>query len=282
GYAGSRPVRVGNGARNQIQLDVYGEVVDALYEYVQRGGKLDGDTRRMVRAFGEFVCRNWDQPDHGIWEIRSECRNHTHSRAMCWVALDRLLRLHESGHLKIPVKKFRENRDAIAETIESGGWNEKLGSYVSTIGGDELDAVLLRLGRCGYADPASERMRSTCHVIYQRLGVDGLLYRYLDTADGLPPGEGAFGICSFWGVIARALAGDLDGAVSAFENLLGYANDLGLYAEEIDPVSGDALGNFPQAFTHVGLVDAALTIQQVREGRMEREKKGHAPAKETV
>ncbi len=276
GYAGSRPVRVGNSAKDQLQLDVYGEVVDALYEYVQRGGTFDRSTAKMVTGFGDVACAKWCEADNGIWEIRSDLRHHTHSRVMCWVALDRLIRMHEEGHVDIPLEKFRRNRDAIVQEVEERGWNAELGSYVSALDGSDLDAVLLRLGRFGYADPCSERMRGTCRVIHEKLGTGPLLYRYRGQEDGLPPGEGAFGICSFWGVTAQALEGDVDGAGERLDRLLAYGNDLGLFSEEVDPESGMALGNFPQAFTHVGLIDAVLSIQQAREGREKRRKEGRA------
>ena len=276
GYADSRPVRVGNSAKDQLQLDVYGEVVDALYEYVQRGGILDRGTVRMVVGFGEVACRKWCEADNGIWEIRSDVQHHTHSRVMCWVALDRLIRLHEEGHVRVPIEKFRRNRDAIVQEVEARGWNPDLGSYVSTLDGRDLDAVLLRLGRFGYLDPRSARMRSTCRVIHEKLGTGPLLYRYLGQEDGLPPGEGAFGICSFWGVTAQALEGNEEAAAERLDRLLAYGNDLGLFSEEVDPATGMALGNFPQAFTHVGLIDAVLSIQQAREGREERRKGGRA------
>ncbi|HJR15468.1 MAG TPA: glycoside hydrolase family 15 protein, partial [Gemmatimonadales bacterium] len=262
GFAGSRPVRIGNAAGGQLQLDVYGEVLDAVYQFVQRGGHLDGATRRMLVAFGETVCRRWREPDESIWEIRAGQRQHTYSKAMCWVALDRLLRLHAAGRVHVPVERFARERAAIRDQIESRGYHEGIGSYVSVLGGDAVDASLLQLGRYGYADPGSVRMRGTLSAVQARLGRGHLLYRYL-TDDGLPPGEGAFGICGFWGVTAQALAGDRDRAEKAFEHLLGYANDVGLFAEEIDPESGAALGNYPQAFTHVGLIDAALTLAGV-------------------
>ena len=259
GFAGSRPVRVGNAAEGQLQLDVYGEVVDAVYQFVRRGGHLNRTTARMLIGFGETVCRRWREPDEGIWEVRSGRRQHTYSKAMCWVALDRLLRLHAAGRLRVPTERFAREQAAIRDQIERRGFDQGLGSYVSVLDGTAVDASLLHLGRCGYADPASPRMRGTLAAVRARLGRNGLLHRYL-TDDGLPPGEGAFGICSFWAVTAQALAGDRDGAGKTFELLLGYANDVGLFAEEIDPESGAALGNFPQAFTHVGLIDAALTL----------------------
>jgi GH15 family glucan-1,4-alpha-glucosidase len=259
GFAGSRPVRVGNAAEDQLQLDVYGEVLDAVYQFVQRGGRLDRATRRMLVAFGETVCRRWHEPDEGIWEIRAGRRQHTYSKAMCWVALDRLLRLHHAQYLRVPAEKFAREQAAIRECIESHGRDLASGSYVSVLGGTAVDASLLQLGRYGYVDPASPQMRDTLATVRARLSRNGLLYRYL-TDDGLPPGEGAFGICSFWGVTAEALAGDKDRAGEVFEALLSYANDVGLFAEEIDPDKGTLLGNFPQAFTHVGLIDAALTL----------------------
>ncbi len=259
GFAGSRPVRVGNAAEDQFQLDIYGEVLDAVYQFVQRGGFLDRATRRMLVAFGDTVCRRWREPDEGIWEIRAERRQHTYSKAMCWVALDRLLRLHAAGWIRVPVEKFTRERDTIRDQIDRDGFNEAIGSYVSVLGGKAVDASLLQLARYGYADPASARMRSSLRTIQARLGRNGLLYRYL-TDDGLPPGEGAFGICSFWVVTAQALAGNPEGAKEIFEQLLRYGNDVGLFAEEIDPENGVALGNFPQAFTHVGLIDAALRL----------------------
>ena len=259
GFAGSSPVRIGNAAGDQIQLDVYGEVLDAVYQFVGRGGRLDRVTRRMLVGFGETVCRRWCEPDEGIWEIRASRRHHTYSRAMCWVALDRLLRLHEAGLVRVPVERFARARAEIQREVERDGFNEEVGSYVSVSGGNEVDASLLQLGRYGYVDPASPRMRGTLRAIQGRLGANGLLYRYV-ADDGLPPGEGAFGICSFWAVTAQALAGDREGAAARFERVLSYANDLGLFAEEIDPANGAALGNFPQAFTHVGLIDAALTL----------------------
>jgi GH15 family glucan-1,4-alpha-glucosidase len=269
GFGGARPVRVGNAAEGQLQLDVYGEVLDAVYQFVQRGGRLDRATARMLIGFGDTVCRRWREPDEGIWEVRAARRQHTYSKAMCWVALDRLLRLHAAGLLRAPATRLARERAAIGEEIERRGFDAGLQSYVSVLGGDTLDASLLQLGRYGYADPASPRMRGTLAAVHARLGRNGLLYRYLED-DGLAPGEGAFGICSFWAVTAQAFGGDRRGAGEVFEHLLDYANDVGLFAEEIDPASGAALGNFPQAFTHVGLIDAALTLAPgaARGGRM--------------
>ena len=265
GYRGSRPVRVGNDAQHQLQLDVYGEVIDAAYQFVRRGGRLDRSAARMLAVFGDTVCRRWREPDEGIWEVRGGRRHHTYSKAMCWVALDRLQRLHASGHVRIPVQHFRAERQALRAEIERRGWNPRLESYVSTFDGDSVDASLLLLIRYGYLAADSPRAAGTCRRVHEQLGHNGLLYRYRAT-DGLPPGEGAFGICSFWAVDCRALLGDAAGAATTFERVLGHANDLGLYAEEIDPVNGGALGNFPQAFTHVGLIDAALVLERVTAG----------------
>ena len=265
GFAGSRPVRIGNQASGQLQLDVYGEVLDAVHEFTRRGGRLDRLTARMLINFGKTVCRRWREPDEGIWEIRSGRQHHTFSKAMCWVALDRLLKLHHAGHLRVPVNRFMSEQQEIGEAIEQHGFNESIGSYVSVFDGSDVDASLLQLARHGYADPRSPRMRSTQEVIRTRLGRNGLLYRYVAENDGLPPGEGAFGICSFWAVSARAMSGDIDGATALFEQILRYSNDVGLFAEEIDPESGAALGNFPQAFTHVGLIDAALQLDSARQ-----------------
>ena len=262
GHRGSRPVRVGNGAAGQLQLDVYGEVVDAVALLVRSGGTLDRETQGVLRALGEHVCRSWRQPDEGIWEPRSGRAHHTHSRVLCWTALDRLLELHAKGHLPgVPVELFERNRAEIRREVEERAWNAGLGSYASRLDGAELDAALLLLAWYGFEDARSERMRATCRRIRERLGArDGLLYRY---RDGESPGEGAFGICSFWGAEVLALgAGTAEEAREAFERLCGLSNDVGLFGEEIDPATGEALGNFPQAFTHVGLVNAALSLEQ--------------------
>ncbi len=260
GFDGARPVRVGNAAYTQLQLDVYGEVIDAVYEFQSRGGELDAASRAMLRAWGSMVTRHWMEPDEGIWEARAGRRHHTHSKVMCWLALTRLLQLADAGELKIDRDHYRTVQRAIREAVDARGYNTDLQSYVSELDGAEVDASLLLLARFGYEDAASERMAGTYRLIEQRLGRNGLLYRYC-YPDGLPPGDGAFGICSFWQVDYLARAGRLDDAQRLFEQLLGFANDLGLYGEEIDPDDGEALGNFPQAFTHVGLIDAALTIE---------------------
>jgi GH15 family glucan-1,4-alpha-glucosidase len=178
------------------------------------------------------------------------------------VALDRLIELHETHRLPSDdVARLRRERDDIRELIERRGYNERLGSYTRLLDGDDLDASLLTLPLYGYIDAAHPRMASTCTTIREHLGRDGLIYRYAaGTSDGLPAGEGGFGICSFWAVECLARGGDVAGAAAAFERLLGYANDVGLFAEEIDPGTGAALGNFPQAFTHVGVINAALTL----------------------
>jgi GH15 family glucan-1,4-alpha-glucosidase len=260
GYRGSRPVRLGNGAADQFQLDVYGEVVDAVAQFVRSGGALDDETQRVLCDFGEYVCQNWQRPDEGIWEPRSGTGHNTHSRVLCWTALDRLLTLHAKGFIRrAPVELFERNRAAIRREVEERAWNQELGSYTSRLGGSELDAALLLMAWYGFEDAGSERMRSTCQRIRERLGArDGLLYRY---RNGDSPGEGAFGICSFWGAEVLALgAGSADEAREAFERLCGFANDVGLFGEEIDPDTGEVLGNFPQAFTHVGLINAALSL----------------------
>jgi GH15 family glucan-1,4-alpha-glucosidase len=261
GYANSRPVRIGNDAHGQLQLDVYGEVIDAVTRVATRGGHFDRDTARMLSGLGETVCRRWREPDEGIWEGRAGRFHHTHSKVLCWVALDRLIRLHDTGRLRIDSNRFRSERDAIRTAIETRGYNSSLDSYTRLFDGDDLDASLLTLPLYGYHEGTHPRMRATCQRIHECLARDALVYRY-QTDDGLPPGEGAFGICSFWAVECRAKGGDVDGATAAFEGLLACANDVGLFGEEIDPETGAALGNFPQAFTHVGLINAALTLAE--------------------
>ena len=264
GYAGSRPVRVGNGAVAQLQLDIFGEVAQAAYDYVERGGTLDATEGRLLRQLGETVCALWREPDEGIWEKRSGRRHHTYSKAMCWVALDKLLLMHERGAITLPTaaaSAFRRDRDALRHAVETEGYNQRLGTYVDVLGGDEIDASLLLLGLRGWDDPASSpRLAATLEAVRGRLERHGLLYRYPPGADGIPGGEAAFGICSFWLAEILAAAGRVEEAQAQFERVLGYANDLGLFAEEIDPRTGAALGNFPQAFTHVGLISAALAI----------------------
>jgi GH15 family glucan-1,4-alpha-glucosidase len=276
GYARSVPVRVGNAAIDQLQLDTYGEVIDAAWRYCERGGRLDRTTARTLAGLGDTVIRRWHEPDEGIWEPRRGRQHHTHSKAMCWVALDRLVRLCERRHVQAEPARFARPRDEIREVIEAHGYSARLGSYVSIFDGETLDASLLLLSLMGYADPQSPRMRGTLARVRERLGADagwgGLLYRYLDEDDGLPGSEGAFGICGFWGVEARALQGDVGAARSDFERLLSFGNDVGLFAEEIDPQDGAALGNFPQAFTHVGLINAAITL-----ARLQGEGPAHTP-----
>ncbi|HWG48149.1 MAG TPA: glycoside hydrolase family 15 protein [Candidatus Acidoferrales bacterium] len=265
GYYDSRPVRVGNDARHQLQLDVYGEVIEASAQYAERHGKFDRTTQKVLIGLGKYVAHNWDQPDEGIWEPRSGRENNTYSRLLCWTALDRLLALDEKGFIKgVPRAEFKRERERIREQLETRGWNAKIQSYVSTLDGDSLDAALLRIPWYGFEEADCERMKSTYRKIREDLGAgDGLLYRYRRE-----PPEGAFGICGFWCVEHLALGGgSLEEAHNLFGRLLRYANDLGLFSEEIDPATGAALGNFPQAFTHVGLISAALTLEEQERGK---------------
>ena len=260
GYQGSRPVRIGNGAYRQVQLDVYGGLLFAVMDYVAKGGSLQNDETRLILGFGETVCRQWRNPDHGIWEVRGQKRHYTFSKVMCWSALNSLVKLNDRGLVRLDVEKVRRERDEIARTIETRGFNDALGSYVSELDGDQLDASLLLMGCLGYKHPADVRMRGTFDRIQERLGRNGLLYRYDPATDDLASPEGAFGICSFWAIDNLARRGDIRAAEQAFSHILSFANDVGLFAEEIDPETGEALGNFPQAFTHVGLINGAMAL----------------------
>jgi GH15 family glucan-1,4-alpha-glucosidase len=258
GHGGARPVRVGNEAMNQTQLDVYGEVIEAAAFFVRSGGEIDRSTSRVLSDFGKEVVRSWNEPDAGIWEVRGEEKNFTHSRALCWSALQRLTELGEKGHIR-KNPKFAEERDRIRTQIESRGYNQSMGSYTQAYGGDNVDVSLLLLPWYGYRPADSPRMLGTWRRIQRDLGMgDGLFKRY---EGHFTEGEGSFGICNFWATEYVALGGGtLEEAMTRFTELLGYANDVGLFGEEIEAESGDALGNFPQAYTHVGLINAALSI----------------------
>lgn len=265
GYLDSRPVRIGNGARDQLQLDIYGEVIESTAQYAQNLPHLDSITQKVLIGLGNYVAEHWDLPDEGIWEPRFGRSHHTHSKLMCWTALDRLLALSDKGLLQqVPKESFRRERDRIREQIESRAWNESLQTYVSVLDGEDVDAALLRIPWYGFERADSPRMNSTYRTVQEQLGAgDGLLYRYRRT-----PPEGAFGICGFWAVEQLALCGEtLENAHKTMQQLIKYENDLGLFAEEIDPQTGHALGNFPQAFTHIGLISAALTIAEQERGK---------------
>jgi len=263
GHAGSRPVRIGNAAADQFQIDVYGEVIDAVAQRCRRGMRPDPETTTMLRQFAEFVCENWRRPDHGIWESRGGPRHYVYSSVMCWVALERLLELAARGDIALTpaIRELVErNRDELSAAVRTRGWSEQHQSYVEVLDGDTVDASLLLLSWYGFERADSPRMRGTLEHVDRVLGAgNGLLRRNL-AAD-----EGAFGICSFWGVeqLARG-GGSLPEAEARFSALLRHGNDVGLFAEETDPATGAAVGNFPQAFTHVGLVNAAIAIERRR------------------
>ncbi|HYI14571.1 MAG TPA: glycoside hydrolase family 15 protein [Thermomicrobiales bacterium] len=266
GYAGSRPVRTGNDARGQYQLDIYGEVADVALQYAQHGGHFDADAVKLLRGIADTTSTQWRNPDAGIWETRDQPEHHTHSKVLCWVALDRLITLRDHFGLDIAADRLIAERGTLRAEIEARGYNERLGSYTTSFNDDTVDASLLSLPLYGYLDATHLRMRSTFDRIQQELsaGPNGeLIYRNLPP--GGVPDEGSFGICAFWAVECLALAGDIDAATTRFEHLRAYANDVGLFAEEIDPATGAALGNFPQAFTHIGLINAAIAIHDAHE-----------------
>jgi GH15 family glucan-1,4-alpha-glucosidase len=262
GYRGSRPVRIGNAAFDQVQLDCYGEVIDAASQVALARGAVDRDTQHLLRDFGEYVFRNWRKPDHGIWEPRGVPEHRTHSRLLCWVALDRLRELSAKG-LVDGVDQARLGREcaAIRADIERHAFDPAIDSYTGAYGNRDLDASVLLMSWYRYHLGDAPRMKSTYARILERLGAGpGLLYRY---DQSIANREGAFWICSFWAVehLARG-GGTLADANAMMRAACSYANDLGLMAEEIDPTTGEALGNFPQAYTHVGLISAALTLEQ--------------------
>lgn len=260
GYRQSRPVRAGNAAMRQHQLDVYGEVIDAVAQLAAVRA-LDRETQHTLLGLGRYVCTHWWQPDAGIWESRRRPVLRTHSLAMAWTALTRLLELHRIGALRgLPVAQYERHRQRIRDVIETRGWNARLNSYVSELDGDAPDASLLLLAWHGLTPPGGPRMRQTFDAIRASLQAGpGLFFRNTEQA------EGAFGVCSGWAVeyLARG-GGRLEEAERMFRDFLDYANALGLFAEEVDPATGEALGNFPLAFTHVGVINAALAIADRR------------------
>jgi len=259
GYAGSQPVRHSNAASKQLQLDVYGEVVQAVANFFCDKKEIDRETQKMLRQYGEYVCSHWSEPDNGIWESRRTRQHYTHSRLLCWMALDRLGDLHKRGQLKkMPFEKIIRTRDRIRSEIERHGWNPTLQTYTQVLDGDTVDASLLLLGIYGFEDATSERMRKTHERLRRELSTKtGLMYRDNNRET---MGEGAFGICSFWEANFLAHT-NLEEAHRIFEIALSHANDVGLFGEEIDPETGDALGNFPQALTHLALINAALSLR---------------------
>jgi GH15 family glucan-1,4-alpha-glucosidase len=266
GYRGSSPVRVGNGAADQVQLDVYGAVFESIWLYVQEVGHLDGETGRDVAKIADYVTKHWHDCDSGIWEVRAEETHFIQSKALCWVALDRACALAERGVIPDRSERWRAAADEIRGFVDDRGWDEELGSYVRAPDMHELDASLLTLSILAYDDPAGERLRGTAAAIERELRTGPYVYRYRGK-DGVGGDEGAFLTCSFWLADTFARQGRLDEARSLMDELVGLANDVGLYSEEIDPASGDFLGNFPQGLTHLALVNAAISIADAEERR---------------
>jgi GH15 family glucan-1,4-alpha-glucosidase len=263
GYEGSAPVRIGNAASEQLQIDVFGEVIDALYQARVHGLEFQKNPWDLQVVLLEHLERVWREPDEGIWEIRGERRHFVHSKVMAWVAFDRSVRSVEEQNHPGPVDRWRALRDEIHADVLENGFDKELGSFVQSYGSKDLDASLLLVPLVGFLPASDPRVRGTIEAIERSLVVDGFVLRYRTTqtgVDGLPPGEGVFLPCSFWLVDCLELIGRHDDAHMLFERLLGLANDVGLLAEEYDPKAKRQLGNFPQAFTHLALVNTAFNV----------------------
>ena len=297
GYQRSQPVRIGNGAAMQRQMDVYGEVLDAAYSYLQQSGFRHGhrigeptrDLRQLAELVADYVAQHWRDLDQGIWEVRGEPRAFVYSRAMCWVALDRACRMADRhGHTQ-HARRWDKQCAAIRAEVEQHGYDADLQSYTQSYGAAVLDSANLRLPLVHFQQARQPQMRDTILTTANRLAGDGgLLYRYRavekahqsdqqapqqpqrdqTSIDGLPGGEGAFLACTWWLVGGLCRMGEIQEAQRHFEHLLTYASPLGLYSEEVDPATGALLGNYPQAFTHIGLINSAVTLQRAQEGRL--------------
>jgi GH15 family glucan-1,4-alpha-glucosidase len=269
GYEHSRPVRIGNAAYEQLQLDIYGEMMDSIYLANKYGDPISHAGWQEVRRILEWLGKNWQRPDEGIWEVRGGAREFLHSRLMCWVAFDRALRLAQKRSLSGPLDAWQAARDAIQQDIFTNFWDDELQSFVQSKGSKELDASVLLMPLMRFISPVDPMWRSTMKAIEAQLVEDTLVRRYESErthVDGIPGREGSFTACSFWYIECLARSGDLEKARLLFEKLLGYTNHLGLYSEQIGP-SGQHLGNFPQAFTHLALISTATYLDRVLSGK---------------
>ncbi len=268
GYERSAPVRVGNAASEQVQLDVYGEVLEAAFQSARHGDVPSHNGWSISRTLLQWLEDHWREPDSGLWEIRGPARQFTHSKMMVWVAFDRAVRMCEEFGLPGPTDRWRAVRDEVHAEVLTHGWNEEKKAFTQYFGSEELDASLLLMPVTGFLPATDERFVSTVEAIRRELTVDGLVMRYRSehggAMDGLPPGEGVFLPCSFWLADVLALQGKHDEARELFERLLDVRNDVGLLAEEYDPVSDRQLGNFPQALTHLALVNTAIVLGEGR------------------
>jgi GH15 family glucan-1,4-alpha-glucosidase len=275
GWRESAPVRIGNGAWTQTQLDVYGELLAAIELYRERLGVLHPEIQRYAAYLADGAARHWRQPDAGMWEMRGAPRHHLSSKVLCWVALDRAVKLAPHLGEHADADRWASERDEIRAAVLERGWSVARGAYAQSYDADELDAAALLMPIYGFLPATDPRMRSTIEAIARELTEDGLVLRYRNeaegvNADGLEGEEGTFVICSFWLVSCLAKAGEVERAQAPFDRLVGHANDLGLLAEEIDGASGEQLGNFPQAFSHIGLITAAYELDQARARHGER------------
>ncbi len=263
GYRGSAPVRIGNGAADQLQLDIYGELIDSVYLYNKYGTPISHGAWTDLARIVEWVCDNWDQADEGIWEVRGGRQDFTYSRLMSWVAVERAIRIAQHRGLPADIVRWQATRDEIYNQVMRRGFNAGRGAFVQHYGTDVLDASVLLMPLTKFVAPTDPLWLSTLDAISRELVSDSLVYRYNVEAapDGLEGEEGTFSICTFWYVEALARAGRIEEARIVFEKMLTYANHLGLYSEQIGP-TGELLGNFPQAFTHLALISAAVNLDR--------------------
>ena len=261
GYRDSQPVRVGNAATGQLQLDIYGELIDSVYLFNKYGPGISHDAWSDLRRLLDWVMANWDRPDAGMWEIRDEPQAHTTSRLMCWVAVERMMRIARQRGLPGDVSAWSKVRDAIYDRIQEHSWDDEVGAYMQSEGASTVDAGVLLMPMVKFAAPNDPRFVSTLKVVEERLVSDSLVFRYdlEESTDGVDGGEGTFSLCSFWYVEALTRVGRLDEARLALEKMFTYANHLGLFAEQVG-LTGEQLGNFPQAFTHLSLISAATNL----------------------
>jgi alpha,alpha-trehalase len=265
GWKDSHPVRVGNGAWSQTQIDVYGELLGAAHRLSDQLAHIDDDTKRFLIACADSAAEHWTEKDQGIWEVRGEPQHFLYSKVMCWVALDRAIELADKIDAGHRVDDWKHTREEIYETVVRDGWSDEAGAFTQYIGSTALDASNLMMALVGFIPADDPRMLATIDATAERLTDDrGLVYRYRTDGgvDGLSGEEGTFLLCTFWLAQALALSGQVDRSREVFERALAFVNDVGLLAEEVDPESGEMLGNFPQAFSHIGLVNAAWAISQ--------------------